>query len=150
MKRFIAAVALALFAMSSVTMAGTPAKKWSARELAAAVSGAFDDLSKLNADRSMVGKVRIVIENSLGELDDPDHFMIRSFANFTKAEAWLTSREHDGQPGRNAGAVKRCAKGICTFEQTGMLHNNIYLTKISYGIRGGSAYIKSIYIINGD
>lgn len=150
MKKCLTATALALFAMSSLAMAHPPGKKWSATELATAVSENFGDLSKLDVDRPLVGKVRIVIENSLSEASDPGRFVIRSFSTFTKAEAWLKKDEHDGMPGRNAEAVKKCSKGTCTFEQNGMLHNNIYLTKITYGIRGGSAYVKTIYIVDGD
>jgi len=152
MKKFVTAAALVLFVWSSLANARPPTKKWTVNELAAAVSEAFTsgDTSKLDADRALVGKVRIVIENTLGEPTDPDHFAIRTFTTFARLEKWLKSREHDGGPGRNAGAVKKCAKGICTFEPTGMLHNNLYLIKISYGIRGGSAYVKSIYIEDGN
>jgi hypothetical protein len=45
----------------------------------------------------------------------------------------------------------KCAKGVCTYNfDGGILHNNLYLKKITYGMRGGCPYLKSIYLLDGD
>jgi cystatin-C len=120
------------------------------QQLAKSVADAFTakTLGSLDAENLLPGKLRIVIEHSLG--DDKDGFEIKNFKTLEQAEQWLQSRESDGSPGRNSGPLQRCSKGVCTFEQTGMLHNNLYLKKISYGLRRGRPHINSIYLLDGD
>lgn len=74
----------------------------------------------------------------------------RSFRTLLQAELWLKSRERAEGPGRNIGPLQQCTKGVCTFELSGMLHNNIYLQRITYGVRQGKPYIKAIHLIDGD
>ncbi|MEO6391318.1 MAG: hypothetical protein ABIP75_05655 [Pyrinomonadaceae bacterium] len=152
MKRVLTALALLVFASSTVASAHPPAKKWSAAALADGVATAFagGDWSALDTARAYAGKIRVVIENSLSDDNDPDRFVTRSFSSFAAFETWLKSREHDGMPARNVSTMTGCAKGTCSFEKDGLLHNHIYLRKVTYGMRGGSAYVKTIYILDGD
>jgi hypothetical protein len=54
-------------------------------------------------------------------------------------------------PGRESRPLVRCAKGVCTYNfDGGILHNHLYLKKISYGTRSGCPYIKTIYLLDGD
>lgn len=108
-------------------------------------------MGQLDADRPYRGAVRIVIEHSLADDNDPDRFMIRKFTSFARAEAWFKGREIEGLPGRNTRPVEKCAKGVCTYNtEGGISHKNLYLQKITYGIRAGCPYIKTIYLLDGD
>lgn len=76
---------------------------------------------------------------------------MRRFASLARAEAWLKSREHEDLPARSVKPFQKCAKGVCTFDfNGGILHNNLYLKKITYGVRNGCPYIKTIYLLDGD
>jgi len=108
-------------------------------------------MGSLDADRPYVGRFTIRIEHSLADDDDPQRFEVRRFSSFARAERWFKSREIEGMPGRHTRPVIKCAKGVCRYNsEGGILHNNLYLTKITYGIRNGCPYIKTIYILDGD
>jgi hypothetical protein len=114
-----------------------------AEQLARAVADAFSDLGSLDASRPYMGTVRIRLEHSItGE------FETRSFRTLAQAERWLSRGGRD--PGRSSGTLRGCRRGVCTFEQEGMLHNTLYLQSVIYGMRSGRPYIRSIHIISGD
>ena len=116
-------------------------------EFAKGVADAFaaGELGRLDAERPYVRTVRIRVEHSItGEVES------RSFKTLAAAGRWLTSRERDEGPARNGGTLRRCRRGVCTFEQEGMLHNNLYLQRITYGMRRGRPYVKAIHLIDGD
>ena len=139
-----------------IVMAGgasAQCKKQPVDALSKAVAEGFEarTLSSLDAEKPYSGRVRIVIEHSLADDNAKDRFVIRSFVSLAKAEAWLKSREHDELPGRRSMPFQKCAKGICTFNfDGGILHNTLYLKKISYGVRNGCPFLKSIYLLDGD
>lgn len=116
-------------------------------QLAKDVAEAWSEgrLGSLDAKRPYVGWVRIRVEDSIA-----DGVESRRFKTLAQAERWFKSRERADGPGRNIGPLQKCSKGVCTFEQTGMLHNNLYLQKITYGLRGGRPYIKAIHVIDGN
>ena len=108
-------------------------------------------MATLDADRPYLGSIRIVIEHSLADDNDPQRFVVRRFTSFARAEKWFKSKEIEGLPGRNAMPLVKCAKGVCTYNfNGGILHNNLYLKKMTYGMRGGCPYLKSIYLLDGD
>jgi hypothetical protein len=149
----LSALALILFALSLPVRAQSVCKQQPVKDLAKAIAEAYESktLSSLDAQKPYLGRVRIVIENSLGEPDDKGRFVIKSFTSLKKAEAWLKSREHDAMPARESRPLVRCTKGVCTFNfDGGILHNHLYLKKISYGTRSGCPYIKTIYLLDGD
>lgn len=116
------------------------------KQLAASVSKAFKakKLGTLDAGRSYAGSVKIVVEHSLADKSD-----VRSFTNFQLAGAWLFRGRREA--GVNAGNLQRCSNGTCTFTINGMLHNNLYLKKVTYGLAGGkNAYVKTITFVDGD
>lgn len=118
------------------------------QELANAVATAWSEgkLGSLDAGRPYVGSVRVVVEVSVGE---PPMVWRRTFRTLAQVDRWFKSRERGEGPGRNIGQLQQCSKGVCTFEQEGMLHNNLYLQQITYGMRKGRPYIKAIYIVDG-
>lgn len=149
----LSAFALALFSLALPAQAQSPCKQQSVPDFAKQIAAAYEGktLAGLDAQKPYLGTVRIVIENSLGEPGDKDRFVIKSFRSLARAEAWLKSREHEELPGRESRPLKRCAKGVCTFDfDGGILHNHLYLQKISYGMRSGCPYIKTIYLLDGD
>jgi hypothetical protein len=71
----------------------------------------------------------------------------------TQAARWLKGREiGEGLPTPQVRPLIKCAKGVCDYDPLagGMLHNQQYLEKFTYGIRGGCPYLKTIYLLNGD
>jgi len=152
-KTLLSALALILFSLSLPIRAASPCKQQPIGDLVKAFAEAFEGktLGSLDAQKPYAGRFRIVIENSLADDDDKDRFVIKWFKSFAQAERWFRSRETDGMPGRHTRPPLRCRKGICTYNvEGGILHNNLYLKKITYGLRGGCPYIKTIYLLDGD
>ncbi|HWS98718.1 MAG TPA: hypothetical protein VN256_00505 [Pyrinomonadaceae bacterium] len=125
--------------------AHAPSQTQAAEELAKTVADAFaaGELGRLDAERPYLGTVRIRVEHSI-----TGGIVTRSFKTLAAAERWLNRGNQDSQ--RNGGTLRRCRRGTCTFEQEGMLHNNLYLQRITYGLRRGRPYVKAIHIIDGD
>jgi len=147
------AIPVLLFGLSLTIQAKPLCKKQTVEELVKTVAESFEakTLRSLDADHPYVGKVRIVIEHSLAGDNDKDRFLIKRFTSFARFEAWLKSREIEELPGRESRPLERCAKGVCAYNfDGGILHNHLYLKKITYGIRNGCPYIKTIYILDGD
>ena len=117
----------------------------SVNQLATEVADAFKakDLGKLDADHPFPGAVRIRVEHSI-----TDRIEIKSFRKLAQAERWF--RRGGLDPNRSSGLLNQCRRGVCTFQMEGMLHNTLYLKSISYGIRRGRPYIKTINIVDGD
>jgi heme-degrading monooxygenase HmoA len=142
-----------LFGISLTIQAKPQCKKQTVEEMVKAVSASYEakTLASLDADRPYLGKVRVVIEHSLADDNARDRFVIRRFASLARFEAWLKSREHEEMPARESRPLTRCAKGVCTYNfDGGILHNHLYLKKITYGVRSGCPYIKTIYLLDGD
>jgi hypothetical protein len=152
-KTLVSALALVLFALCLPVRAVSPCKKKSVEDLAKAISEAYEGktMGSLDAQKPYVGKVKIVIEHSLADDNSKDRFVIKWFMSLAKVERWLKSREHEAMPARESRPLTRCRKGVCTYNfDGGILHNHLYLKKISYGLRGGCPYIKTIYLLDGD
>jgi hypothetical protein len=108
-------------------------------------------MGTLDADRPYAGRFTIRIEHSLADDNDPQRFEVRRFSSFARAEQWFKSGEIEDLPGRYTRPVEKCARGVCTYNLDGGInHRSLYLTKITYGIRNGCPYIKTIYILDGD
>jgi hypothetical protein len=109
-------------------------------------------IGRLDGERPFSGKVRIVIEHSLADDNAKDRFEIKQFTTLEQAEQWLRSRERDeGLPARESRPLVQCKRGVCAYNfDGGILHNHLYLRKISYGYRNGQPYIKTIYLLDGD
>lgn len=108
-------------------------------------------LGQLDAERPFLGKVKIVIEHSLAGDTDKDRFQIKEFSTLEQGERWLRSREREEFPARQTRSLLGCKRGLCTYDfDGGILHNQLYLQKISYGLRNRRPYIKTIYLLDGD
>lgn len=153
--KFISAFALFLLltVVSGSAIAQGSQKRQTIEQVAAAFSSAYAGrtMSSLDAGRKGMGSVRVTIEHSLGEAGDKDKYVIKSFSSMGRADKWLISRESEpGFPSRNNPAVKRCRKGVCTFREAGMLHNNLYLKSVKYSYKSGRPFITAVYLIDGD
>lgn len=120
-----------------------------------AVAYTTKSLGSLDASHPYAGKVRIVIEHSImdarEDADARNGIVAKSFKTFAQAEKWLASRELGELPAREARPLEGCKRGVCTYDfDGGILHNHLYLQQISYGLRRGRPYIKTIYLLDGD
>jgi hypothetical protein len=153
MKRFAATLALILWLIALPVEAQTRAKKGSVEQLAKALSRAYGAkaLGRLDAGRPYVGKVKIIIEHSLADDDDKDRFARKSFKTLAQGEKWLRSREFEGTPSRGSRELLHCKKGVCHYDfGAGINHKVLFLQKFTFGYRNGLAYIKTIYLLDGD
>jgi hypothetical protein len=108
-------------------------------------------LGRLDANRGAVGKITLTMENSLAEDGAKGQFVVKTFANMKALEKWFTKRETDELPGRTANELISCKKGVCSFKIDGLLHNQLYLKKITLGFtKDKCPFIKSIYIVDGN
>jgi hypothetical protein len=122
-------------------------------QLMEALDKAYTDkaLGRLDAKRPYVGRVRIIISHSLMADDDPHSIERRQFRTLAQAERWLSSRERGGLPNRQTRPLLECKRGSCDYDfDGGILHNQLYLQSVDYGIRRGRPYIKTIYLLDGD
>ena len=152
-KTLFSVLTLVLSSLSLPVRAQSPCKKQPIQDLAKAIAEAYEGktLGTLDAQKPYAGRVRIVIEHSLAEDTAKDRFVIKWFTSLARAEAWLKSREHEEMPSRQLKPLARCSKGICTYNfDGGILHNQLYLKKITYGMRAGCPYLKTIYLLDGD
>src|SRR5687767_644471 len=144
-------VSLAVVALLCVSVAAQPkCKKQPIKNLVEAFAESFANktMGTLDADRPYVGRFTIRIEHSLADDDDPQRFEVRRFSSFARAEQWFKGREIEGLPGRYTRPVEKCSRGVCTYNLDGGInHRSLYLTKITYGIRNGCPYIKTIYLL---
>ena len=148
MRRLATAVALLLLLAPQAAPAQTVAKKETAEDLVKALSEAFasKSLGGLAAGRPRQGRVSIVVEHSITGRREA-----RSFRSLEAGERWLKSREREDGPARQVMPLKRCRRGLCTYDfDGGILHNNLYLQKVAYGLKGGRPYVKTIYLLDGD
>lgn len=99
--------------------------------------------------RLLRGGLRVRIEHSISPVRD---FEYRRFRSFKAAESWLNKREReDGTPFRVAQDFVGCRRGRCRFyTDGGILHNHLYLQRISYGYRNGRLFITELYFYDGD
>lgn len=152
--RFFSVVFTIALLASAVSVDAKPkCKKQPVEDLVRALADAFENKSMdtLDADRPYVRRFRIVIEHSLAGDNEPGRFVTRWFRSLGQAEAWLKRGEHAGFPGRATKPLVKCARGVCTYNfDSGILHNTLFLKRITYGIRLGCPYIKTIYLLDGD
>ena len=150
------ALGLTGFAQSKTTSAARGAEQSRAHRtsqlqtiqaLANAVAIAWSEgkLRSLDPSRPYVGTVKVFVEPECG--DDPQ-ITRKSFRTLAQIDRWFKSQERADGPGKNIGTLEQCSKGVCTF-QTAMNHNNLYLRQITYGMRRGKPYIKTIHIADG-
>jgi hypothetical protein len=149
------AAALILLIIPLQAQAQSRSKKETIGKLEDALSTAFflDTLGELDAKRPYLGKVRVVIEHSGADLaaDPNGEFERKAFKTLGEFGRWLKSQEsEDGLPFRVTMPLLGCKRGVCTYDfNGGILHNHLYLQKISYGYRKGRPYIKTIFLLNG-
>ena len=132
--------------IAGIVSVSAPSKAQLAK-FAEEVSTAFslDELASLDSKRMRIGRVRLVIENSIGE---PEIERYR-FSSFKEMARWF-KRPINSYEARVAWPLTECSKGECGFYlDGGILHSHFYLTGITYGYRSKRLYVKSIEIMAG-
>ena len=134
-------------ALALPALAETPAQRETATRLALQISQDFvgKTLATQDQEPPYLEQVALVIKHSLSE----NEFERKSFQSLRALEAWLQSRRVEA-PGRNSAQSTTCKQGLCRFEITGLLHNNLYFEAASYVYLNGKPYLKTIYLLDGD
>ena len=143
MKYFFISVSLLI---AFVTSASAQQK---AEDLARRFNQAFarKALSSLDKGRPVKNRIAVTIEHSISE----DRPRTRTFASFSQIERWLKSQQReDGTPLRNITKLSSCRSGVCRYNVGSLLHNNIYIKRVSYAFVNGKPYIRSVLILDGD
>lgn len=119
-----------------------------AKKVGAEIASAFSrgQLRKLDPKKLVRGSIRLTIENSIGEPE----FEYYSFRSFAAMGSWIKKREIEGLPNKVAWPLVGCRKGTCTFfRDGGILHNQLYIKKVTYGYRNKRLYIRGIQLLAG-
>jgi len=119
------------------------AKKGTIEYLAQTIAAAFESgtMSSLDAGKPYLKTVEIVIEDSLS--DDKSSKTYKTLKAVEQA-----FRGNDNEGNYFSHQFQSCAKGVCSFEG-GLLHNTLFLHKITYTVVKGRSYIKAIHFIAG-
>jgi hypothetical protein len=147
MKNIAIAAGLTLL-FASNTVAKSPTEPNNVEQLARELADAYvkRNLGRLDRKYPIQGKVRIEIEDSLSGEDT-----IKEFRSLAQSEQWLRSRARNDFPVRQSKPLIGCNRGSCTYDfSQGILHNQLYLKKISYGYKNGRHYLKAIYLLDGN
>jgi len=149
MKRPLIFILLILLS-TSLAAAQSRSQKKRIERIAVQIAEAYKSksLSTLDRSRLLRGSVQIVV----GYVEEtPD--TVKRFRSFRALEIWLDRRVTKGldNPGRYVREFKGCRKGSCGFyDESGSLHNQLYLSEILYGFRKGRPFIKALRVWNGD
>jgi hypothetical protein len=147
MKQILGIIVLLLF-ISILAMAQTSTPKQPIDHLVYFLSEAYSakKLSDLDGDKPFLGNITVVIQHSLRKKVET-----KSFNTLGKVDEWLKSREKEDLPSRETSTIKQCKKGVCTFDwDSGILHNQLYLNKITFTFSNGRFYITAIHLLDGD
>lgn len=150
MKKPLTTIALILLLAHLPARAQSPCKRETIEQVVGELAEAYTAkaLGRLDAEHPFAGRVRIIIEHSLGE----DEYEVKGVANLSDAEEWLRNRESEESPKiREVRPLVRCRRGVCTYNfDGGILHNHLYIKKIIYGYRNHCPVIKTILLYDGD
>lgn len=117
--------------------------KYTPVQLAEAVLKAFEgkDFSQLDKEHPYLNSIQVAFRSEYDETTTVGN-TVKSLKQATKG-LFADLRKPD--PGTvNSGPVKKCEKGVCTYDVEVTLHRMTILHSISYGMKNGSAYIKRI------
>jgi hypothetical protein len=142
---------IATFAFCAIGINAQTTCKQTPDQVAKGFAKAFAEKKLDQIDAKSVGKITLTMENSLVEDGAKGQLTVKTFANLNALEKWLTKREIDELPGRTANELISCKKGVCSFKIDGLLHNTLFLKKVTLGFtKDKCPYIKSIYIVDGN
>lgn len=144
MKHFTITILLLMFVITGFINAQ---EKQTINNLVSAVGEAYKakTLAGLDVDKPYLGNITVIIQHSRGRKS-----VTKTFKSFEKVDEWLKSREKEELPSRDVFTLKQCKKGVCSFTEDGLLHNNLYLKKVTYSSSKGRYYIKTITLLDGD
>jgi hypothetical protein len=112
--------------------------------------------AKRSRDLRCTGKLKVVVEHSLGA---DDRFQFVEFKSFAEAEKWLRKSESGSgvsiYPFRSVKPRQECKKDLCAYNfKNGILHSHLYIKSIKYGYinyrDADDYYIKEVVLLDGD
>ena len=155
-KQLSVIIGLILFIIPLSARAQSRFKKVTIEKLEDVFSTAFglDTLETLDAKYPHHGRMKVVIEYTSIEPE------IKVFKTFGGVGRCLRSMETDSMPTETGLNIKLpmrlvmplvgCKRGLCTYDfNGGILHNRLYIKKISYAYRNKRPYIKTIFLLAG-
>jgi hypothetical protein len=90
-------------------------------------------------------------------IEFPEGEQSRKFDSFKEFETWLRSKEHGVQgpnedllPVREVRSRKLVRPGVIEYENMGISHNHLYLSKIRFTQKGRSFSVVEIVLYDGD
>lgn len=133
-------------AIASVKFVATnpvTAKKGTIEHLAQTLAAAFESgtMSSLDAEKPYLKTVKLVFEDSLS-----DGKTSTTYKTLQAAEQAFRGKNETGNFASHQ--FQNCANGVCSFEG-GVVHNTLFLHKITYTVVKGRPYIKAIHFITG-
>ncbi|WP_243384519.1 hypothetical protein [Geothrix alkalitolerans] len=98
---------------------------------------------------------KVTIEHSL--IESPEGVQSRRFTSFSDFESWLRSKEYGGhEPGedllplREARSRSLIRSGIIEYDNQGISHNTLYLSRIRFTQTGRTISIVEVVLYDGD
>jgi hypothetical protein len=151
MKKIIVSFMFVLVFFAMAAHAQSSCKNQTIQQLANDFAKAFESKTLAQIDATKPFVITIRIETSVLGDGRPAQFEYKTVKNFTAFEKWLKNREYEGLPNRSIEPLISCKKGICTYDLKGLLHNTLFLQKISFGYKKDKcSYIKSVFLIDGN
>ena len=99
--------------------------------------------------------VKVTIEHSL--IEPPEGLQSRLFISFSDLESWLRSREHGDReagegplPLREARSRTLLRSGIIEYDNQGISHGTLYLSRIRFTRTGHAISIVEVVLYDGD
>lgn len=134
-------------------LSGVQAQTKAVESLAKAFSKAYAKkrLASLDRERPYGSTIKFVIAFSrIKDYEDAES-EVKSFKTLAQAERWLIKRGINSNiPSRETEPLKGCKKGVCRYDVTGLLHNQLFLIGFNYGYSKGRPYIKTVYLTDGE
>ncbi len=98
---------------------------------------------------------KVTVQHSL--IEPPAGIETKVFSSFGELETWLRSKEHGGEspdsdllPVRKVRARVSLQKGIAIYDNMGIQHNHLYLSRVHAALHGGAYHITEIVLYYGD
>ena len=93
----------------------------------------------------------VYLEHSLADEEGDVSISVTYVKSFAELNGFINSRRKDGLPGLGAGALRKCANGVCSYNfQNGISHNTLYLKELRYNDYLPCLNLQTVWLLDGD